>query len=151
MSLFRGEDTMKTTKVRYARVALIAVVTSIVLFAGAGRQAWAGSLVVVEGTGTFGSVVTRTTSTLDPSCVSLVTRVGTVEFTGFVTNAAADGKFLSHALRDACASPVQGPSKQAYDLLNATVAGRTGQLHVEAEGIFEGDATTPPERGAGTT
>jgi hypothetical protein len=141
---------METTKVRYARVALIAVVTSIMLFAGAGRQAWAGSPVVLEGTGTFSSVVIRTTSTLDPPCVSLVTRVGTVDFTGFIKNTA--GNFLSHAVRDACADPVQGPTKQTYDLLNATVAGRTGQLHVEAEGIFEGDATTPPpERGAGTT
>jgi hypothetical protein len=133
---------METTKVRYARVALIAVVTSIMLFAGAGRQAWAGSPVVLEGTGTFSSVVIRTTSTLDPPCVSLVTRVGTVDFTGFIKNTA--GNFLSHAVRDACADPVQGPTKQTYDLLNATVAGRTGQLHVEAEGVFEGDATTPP-------
>ncbi len=135
---------MKTTKGRYVCAALVAIVTSIVLLAGGERQAGAGSPVVVEGTGTFTSAVVRTTSAMDPLCVSLVTRVGTVEFAGFITNAAAHSSFLSHAVRDACASPVQGPTKQTYDLLKATVAGRTGHLIVQAEGVFEGDATVDP-------
>jgi hypothetical protein len=140
----KGEDTMTTTRARYMCAALVAVVISIVLLAGAERQTWAGSPVVVEGVGTFNSVVVRTTIPMDPSCVSLVTRVGTVEFDGFVTNAAADSTFLSHTVRDACASPIQGPTKQTDELLNATVAGRTGHLTVEAEGVFEGDATVAP-------
>lgn len=135
---------MKTTKRRYVCAALVAVVTSIVLLAEAGRQTWAGSPAVVEGTGTFTSVVVRTTSAMDPPCVSLVTRAGTVGFAGLITNVAADSSFLSHAVRDACASPVQGPTRQTYDLFNATVAGRTGHLIVEAEGVFEGDATVAP-------
>jgi hypothetical protein len=135
---------MKTTKVRYVCAALVAVVTAIVLLGGAERQTWAGSPVVVEGTGTFTSTVARITSPMDPLCVSLVTRTGTVEFSGFITNAGADSSFLSHAVRDACASPIQGPTKQTYDLLYATVAGRTGHLLVEAEGVFEGDATVAP-------
>jgi hypothetical protein len=143
-SLLRGEDAMKTTKSRYVSTALVAIVTSIVLLAGAERQTWAGSPVVVEGTGTFTSTVVRTTTPMDPPCVSLVTRVGTVEFAGFITNAGADSSFLSHAVRDACARPIQGPTKQTYDLPNATVAGRTGHLTVEAEGVFEGDATIAP-------
>ena len=117
---------------------------AIVLSAGALSQASAGSTTVIEGTGTFSSVVTRTTATLDPACVSLVTRIGTVAFTGLITNALADGQFASHALRDACAAPVQGPSRQTYDLLNATVGGKTGHLVVEVEGFFDGDAATPP-------
>ena len=135
---------MKSTKGRYVCAALVAIVTSIVLLAGGERQAGATSPVVVEGTGTFTSVVVRTTIPMDPACVSLVTRMGTVEFTGVLTNTAADSTFLSHAVRDACASPVQGPTKQTYDLLKATVAGRTGHLIVEAEGVFEGDATVAP-------
>ena len=135
---------MKRTKGRYVRAALVAMVTSIVLLAGGEHQAEAGSPVVVEGTGTFNSVVVRTTTTMDPPCVSLVTRSGTVEFAGVVTNSLADSTFLSHAVRDACASPVQGPTKQTYQLLNASVAGRTGHLTVEAEGVFEGDATVAP-------
>jgi hypothetical protein len=133
---------MKTSKVPYMGAAVVAVAASIVLLAGTDRQSWAASPTVLEGTGTFSSAVVRTTTPLDPSCVSLVTREGTVAFTGFITN--TDGGFLSHAVRDACASPVQGPSKQTYDLFNATVDGRTGHLIVEAVGIFEGDATTPP-------
>lgn len=136
---------MKSTKGRFVCATLVAIVTSIVLLAGGERQAGAVSPavspVVVEGTGTFNSVVMRTMTTMDPACVSLITRAGTVEFAGFVTNPAANSTFLSHAVRDACADPVQGPTKQTYDLLNATVAGRTGHLIVEAEGVFEGDAT----------
>lgn len=126
------------------RAALVAVAGSILLLALPGGQARAGSGTVLEGTGTFSSQVVRTTETLDPPCVSLVTRNGNVAFTGLITNTLQNGDFVSHALRDACATPVQGPSKQTYELHGATVAGKKGDLVVEAEGIFEGDATTPP-------
>jgi hypothetical protein len=135
---------MKTAKARYVCATLVAVVTAIVLLGGAEHPTWARPPLVVEGTGTFTSAVVRTATVMDPPCVSLITRSGTVEFSGFIANAGADSSFLSHAVRDACASPVQGPTKQTYDLLYATVAGRTGHLLVVAEGVFEGDATVPP-------
>jgi len=43
-------------------------------------------------------------------------------------------------VRDTC----PGPTKQTYEPFKATVAGRTGHLIVEAEGVFEGDATVLP-------
>jgi hypothetical protein len=135
---------MTTIKARYMRAVLVAIVGSVLLLARVRSQARAGSITVIEGTGNFSSVVLRTTQTLNPPCVSLVTRTGNIAFTGFITNALQDGDFVSHNLRDACATPVQGTSRQTYDLLNATVAGNTGDLVVEVEGIFEGDATAPP-------
>lgn len=102
------------------------------------------AVAAIEGTGTFTSVVTRTTQTLTPPCVSLITRIGTVSFSGFISNVLANGTQVAHALRDACAAPVQGPTKQTYKLRNATVAGRTGDLVIESEGFFEGDAATAP-------
>ena len=136
---------MKTRKALYVGVVLFAVAASVVLLAAARSHARGGtSPIVVEGTGKFDSQVVRTSDPLDPPCVSHVTRVGQVAFTGFISNAFEDGRFEAHALRDACAGPVQGTSRQTYDLLNATVAGRTGHLRIEAEGTFEGDATTPP-------
>jgi len=135
---------MKRFTALHAGVALVVAAGSILLFAGDGSRVQADSTIVIEGTGTFNSVVTRTSVTLDPPCVSLVSRAGTVAFTGMITNSGVDSVFSSRALRDACASPVQGSTSQTYELLNATVAGRTGHLHVEADGYFEGDATTPP-------
>ena len=133
---------MKTTKGLYVHAAVLAVAASMLLFAGARGPARADSTIVLEGTGTFTSTVVRTSVPLDPPCVSLVTRVGTVAFTGFIT--AQTGNFESHALRDACAAPVQGPTSQTYELLNATIGGKTGQLVIQADGIFEGDATVAP-------
>mgnify|MGYP001459825557 CR=1 FL=1 len=132
---------MKAMKAPHVRAALVAVAGSILLLAEAPSQARADSTIVIEGNGTFSSVVTRTTVALTPPCVSLVTRIGTIAFTGLIANDLPDGQFESHALRDACAPPVQGPSKQTYDLRHATVAGKTGHLVVEVEGFFEGDAT----------
>ena len=133
---------MKLTKGLYLRAAAGAVAASMLLFAGARGPARADSTTVLQGTGTFTSAVVRTAQTLDPPCVSLVTRTGTVAFAGFIT--AASGNFQSHALRDACADPVQGPTTQTYDLPHATIGGKTGHLVVQAEGIFEGDATVAP-------
>lgn len=133
---------MKRFTALHVRVALVAVAGSILLFAGERSEVRADSTIVIEGTGNFDSVVTRTTETLSPPCVSLVSRAGVVAFTGLITS--QNGAFASRALRDACATPVQGTSTQTYDLLYATVAGRTGHLVVQAEGVFEGDATTPP-------
>ena len=136
---------MKTRKALYVGVALVAVAGTILLLPAARSHARSESTPTeIEGTGKFDSEVVRTTEVLDPPCVSLVTRVGHVAFTGFITNAFADGNFEAHALRDACAASVQGTSRQTYDLLNATVRGKTGHLRIEAEGVFEGDATTPP-------
>jgi hypothetical protein len=134
---------MKTMKALYMRAALIAVAGSILLLADA-RSLRAGSMTVIEGTGNFSSEVARTTDILDPTCVSLVTRIGNVAFRGLISNALDHGGFVSHSLRDACATPTQGTTRATYDLLNATVAGKTGHLVVEVEGVFEGDATTPP-------
>jgi hypothetical protein len=126
-------------------VGLVAVVGAILLLPEARSHARGQSgPAQIEGTGRFESLVVRTTETLDPPCVSLVTRVGRVAFTGFISNALEDSHFDSRALRDACTSSVQGTARQTYDLLGATVNGRTGHLRIEADGIFEGDATTPP-------
>jgi hypothetical protein len=133
---------LRTTKVLYRHATLVAFAASILLFAGTHGPARADSTIVLEGTGTFSSLVVRTTQTLDPPCVSLVSRAGTVAFTGFIT--AQGGGFESRAVRDACATPVQGTSSQTYDLLNATIGGKTGHLVIQADGIFEGDATVPP-------
>jgi hypothetical protein len=142
--MWEEEIPMKRFKALHVRVALVAAAGSILLFAGDRSQVRADSTIVIEGTGNFDSVVTRTTETLSPLCVSLISRAGTVAFTGLITNDPQNGVLVARAVRDACASPVQGTSTQTYDLLNATVAGRTGHLVVEAEGVFEGDATTLP-------
>jgi len=46
-------------------------------------------------------------------------------------------------VRDACEDPIQGTNKTTYTLDEATVAGRTGGLILEASGIFDGDVTSP--------
>lgn len=136
---------MKTSKSLYVGAALLAVAGSIVLLAVARSHARGESTGrEIAGTGRFDSQVVRTSEILDPPCVSLVIRIGHVAFTGFISNALGEGDFEGRALRDTCTASVQGTSRQTYDVLNATVAGRTGHLRIEAEGVFEGDATTPP-------
>jgi hypothetical protein len=124
--------------------AFLAVVGTIVLLAAGRGHARGESATEIEGTGKFDSQVVRTSEALDPPCVSLVARVGQVAFTGLISNELGDGKLDGLALRDACTVAVQGTTRQTYDLLRATVAGRTGHLRIEADGVFEGDATTPP-------
>lgn len=98
---------------------------------------------LVTGTGNFVSQVTRTSEVLDPPCVTLVSRDGNASFSGLIENALADGEQKTRLLRDACAAPVQGTATTTYVLNEATVAGRTGGLILEATGVFEGDATDP--------
>jgi hypothetical protein len=95
---------------------------------------------VLRGSGNFDTVVTRTSQTLTPACVSLVTRVGTSSFSGLIQS--SSGTYEAHALRDACGS-VQGTNGGTVMLDSATIAGRTGSLELTFKGIFEGDATSP--------
>lgn len=98
---------------------------------------------LVTGTGKFVTQVTRTSESLDPPCVTLVTRVGNVSFSGLIGNAPENGYQETHALRDECAAPIQGTTATTYILKEATVAGRTGGLILKASGIFDGDVTLP--------
>jgi hypothetical protein len=127
---------------------LLAVAASVLVFCEQSGRADSDAdddddSAVSEGTGSYVSHVTRTATPVT-SCVELIKRVGSIGFTGFITSAESDGKFESRALRDFCAEPVQGPTRQHYELRNATVAGRTGTLIIDAEGVFEGDATSSP-------
>jgi hypothetical protein len=111
---------------------------------GMASPGWAGSPEqIVTGTGNFRTQVTRTTETLQPTCVQLVTRPGQAEFSGFITNSLGNSQFESRAMRDACADPVQGTFRWDIHLEEATVAGLTGDLVIEVHGVFEGDATSP--------
>jgi hypothetical protein len=98
---------------------------------------------LVTGTGNIVAVVTRTSEPLLPPCVSLVRRSGTASFSGLIENAPEHGRQESRILRDACEEPIQGTNRTTYTLDEATVAGRTGGLILEATGIFDGDATSP--------
>jgi hypothetical protein len=98
---------------------------------------------LVAGTGNIVAVVTRTSEPLSPPCVTLVRRVGSASFSGLIENAPDHGRQESRILRDACEDPIQGTNKTTYVLDQATVAGRTGGLILEASGIFDGDATSP--------
>jgi len=98
---------------------------------------------LVAGTGNIVAVVTRTSEPLSPPCVTLVRRVGSASFSGLIENAPEHGRQESRILRDACEDPIQGTNKTTYVLDQATVAGRTGGLILEASGIFDGDATSP--------
>lgn len=135
---------MKTSRSLCVGAAFLAVVGTIVLLAAGRGHARGESATEIEGTGKFDSQVVRTSEALDPPCVSLVARVGQVAFTGLISNELGDGKLDGLALRDACTVAVQGTTRQTYDLRRVTVAGRTGHLRIEADGVFEGDATTPP-------
>jgi len=120
----------------------VVVVSSLLLLTGISGKTKHKKDTLVTGTGNFVTDVTRTSEPLDPSCVTLVTRVGNVSFSGLIENALENGQQEVHALRDACADPVQGTATAIYILQEATIAGRTGGLILEARGIFEGDATS---------
>jgi hypothetical protein len=124
-------------------VLFVVVVSSFLLLTGASGKTKHKKGTMVAGTGNFVTQVTRTSEPLDPPCVELVTRVGNASFSGLIENALENGQQEVHALRDACADPVQGTTTATYVLEEATVAGRTGGLILEARGIFEGDATSP--------
>jgi hypothetical protein len=111
--------------------------------AGASGKTKKRKATLVTGTGGFVTQVTRTTEPLDPPCVTLPKRVGNVAFSGLLENALENGRQEVHGLRDACEDPVQGTATATYLLEEATVAGRTGGLILEATGIFNGDATSP--------
>jgi hypothetical protein len=98
---------------------------------------------LVTGSGNIVAVVTRTSEPLSPPCITLVRRVGTAAFSGFIENAPEDGRQESRIVRDACEDPIQGTNATTYTLEEATVAGRTGGLILEANGIFDGDVTAP--------
>jgi hypothetical protein len=121
---------------------LVVVVSSFLLLGGSGDKTKHKKDMLVSGTGNLVTEVTRTSEPLDPPCVSLVTRVGRVSFSGFIENALEDGRQEVYALRDACSDPVYGTATSTFKLEAATVAGRTGGLILEARGIFEGDATS---------
>jgi len=126
-----------------ALLALIVIVVSqFVLLAGASDKKKERRRRLVTGTGSFFTEVTRTTEPLEPPCVTLLTRAGNVQFSGFIENALADGWQEVRGLRDACTEPVQGTARAKYTLKDATVAGRTGDLILEAKGFFEGDAAS---------
>jgi len=120
-----------------------AVVSSFFVLTGTSGQAKDKKGPLVRGTGNFVTQVQRTTEPLNPPCVVLVTRVGSVSFSGFIANAPESGYQETHAERDECEAPVQGTTATTYSLDKATVAGRTGGLIVKTRGIFEGDATLP--------
>jgi hypothetical protein len=122
---------------------VVVVISSFVLFTGASDKTKHKEDMLVSGTGNLVTEVTRTSEELDPPCVSLVTRIGSVSFSGFIENAPGDGQQEVHALRDACSDPVYGTATSTFKLEAATVAGRTGGLILEARGFFEGDATSP--------
>jgi len=98
---------------------------------------------LVTGSGNIVALVTRTSEPLSPPCITLVRRVGTASFSGLIENAPEHGRQESRILRDACEDPIQGTNATTYTLDEATVAGRTGGLILEASGIFDGDATSP--------
>jgi hypothetical protein len=125
----------------YQSVLFVVVVSSFLLLSRASGEQKHKKGTLVTGTGSFVTEVTRTSEPLDPPCVTLVTRVGNVSFSGLIENALKNGHQEVHALRDECAYPVQGTTKATYMLNQVTVAGRSGGLILEARGIFEGDAT----------
>ena len=139
---------------------LIVVVTVLValLALGAERGAQAAEE-IVTGAGAFTTLVTRTAQELSDcgdadvaTGVQLVMRVGTVAFSGAISTG-TDGEFSSTSLREACAQPALRTLRVDTRLLDATVAGRTGALQIELEGVFDGDATSPGgvrTRGHGT-
>jgi hypothetical protein len=121
----------------------VVVTSSFLLLAGTSGKTKEKKGTLVRGTGNFVTQVKRTTEPLNPPCVVLVTRVGNVSFSGFIENVLENGHQETHAQRDECEAPVQGTTATTYTLAEATVAGRTGGLILEASGIFEGDATLP--------
>jgi hypothetical protein len=132
---------MKRARTSGLLALIVIVVGPLVLLAGAGGRTRERRWRLVTGTGSFVTQVTRTTEPLDPPCVTLLTRVGNVAFSGLIENALEHGRQEVHGLRDACADPVQGTARTTYTLRNASVAGRTGGLILDATGVFVGDAT----------
>jgi hypothetical protein len=134
-------------------------VVVLVSLLGLGVEKGAQAAEVVTGTGTFTTVVTRISQDLSDcgdvdvsTAVQLVTRDGTVAFSGAISTGNA-GDFSSTSLREACASPALGTFQAELSLQDATVAGRTGILKIEMEGVFDGDPTSPGgvrTRGHGT-
>lgn len=121
----------------------VAITGSLVLLEGASGKIKEKKGTLVTGTGGFVTEVTRTTEPLDPPCVTLLTRVGNAAFSGLIENALENGTQEVRGLRDACADPVSGTATATYVLKDAKVAGRTGDLVLEASGYFEGDAGSP--------
>ena len=124
-------------------LSLVVVAVLFMLFASTTAKGQDSKWTLVTGSGNFVSQVTRTSEELDPPCVTLVSRDGNASFSGLIESALLTGKQQTRNLRDACADPVQGIAKTTYILEEATVAGRTGTLVIEAKGIFEGDVTSP--------
>jgi hypothetical protein len=101
---------------------------------------------VIEGTGNLASTNIRTSTQLYPACVTQVDRTGSIQLTGVIFTSNEPTGYQSTSLRDDCASPssIIGTSRHRYEIQNATIAGRTGRIVIEAVGVYEGDATTPP-------
>jgi hypothetical protein len=115
--------------------------------------------VVIAGSGTFETHVTRAIASVDCNtydldtlpppgsapgtlpCLQLVARTGEAHFCGVISG---DGTIDTIALRDGCTilsdSPfVQATALQTYTLVGVTVGGRTGNLTLEATGVGNGD------------
>lgn len=138
-----GRFSMKTTGTFGLLLLLVAFAALLVPHAAISGKSNEEKGTLVTGTGNIIAVVTRTSEPLSPPCVTLVTRVGTASFSGLIENAPEHGLQETRALRDACEEPIQGTNRTTYTLDEATVAGRTGGLILEASGVFDGDATSP--------
>jgi hypothetical protein len=131
------------TITRSFAIGTLALTTLLAVADGELRPARAGGQggTVLAGTGNYTIETVRTTLTLNPPCVSLGTREGTSAFSGLING--PTGTWSSRFLRDACGT-VQGTSSGTVILYSATIGGRTGDVQLTYEGIFEGDATTAP-------
>jgi len=104
---------------------------------------------VVTGGGTITEQITRTTQDITPcpddptKIVQLARRVGNAVFDGLISNALADGQVQLLALLDPCADPTQSPFTIDYSLVNATVAGLTGELKIQVTAITTGSVFDP--------
>lgn len=128
-------------------VAFVALVLLGTAFPG-----WADEHVVM-GVGTFTLSETRVVEPLQPPCVSLVTRTGTVEFAGLIASLAANGLTVSRTISEACTDPAHGTFQAEIQLRSATVGGLTGNLVIVIQGVVEGRVTDPSgarTRGHGT-
>ena len=99
-----------------------------------------------QGSGNLTNINVRTSTTLSPAYVSQTDQVSSIQLTVVITSSVEPNGAVSRSLRDDCATPssVVGVSTQRYEIQKATIAGRTGRILIEAQGPWEGDATTPP-------
>lgn len=133
---------MRHTKRLFTGLPFMVLVGSVLLLAGTSGNAKKTTL--IAGTGSFVAVLTRTVETLNLPCVQLVSSDGTIEFSGLIVTPGSGSVGGSRALRDACAAPVQGTTASSFTLVGATVSGKTGDLILEATGVFEGEPTIAP-------